>query len=313
MIDQTATKVDALASKLTYFPHDFVRDTGFVERARTAYAEDLLCDIPARDDLRVRDRLWFFDQDSEVQYEVFAQRLAWDSDFFGYGVARLHTVISEYPQPALQFWADMARHEGIKYMWTVVPDEATALKAALGATGWRQIETRVTYWRTLHDYDWPERYPVRPATARDGRALAELSARVVNPFDRFHADPYLDQRIVDKLFRAWPINSITHGFADAVLVPDVPGEARAWVSLKYHSDMHERWQHKLARPGNGAIDPSMQGWYTKLISECCYHLKDRGFDAIYIPTQATNRPVIAAWQKLGFKYGHTEHVFRAVL
>jgi hypothetical protein len=313
MIDQAATKVSDLASRLVWFPHDFVRDDGFLERARLVYAEDLLADLPLVDDLRANDHLWFFDADSEVRYQIYAERLPWDSAFFGYNVARLHAVHSDYPGPALQFWIDSMRKRRIRYAWTVVPAEATQLIQALCSIGWRMIETRVTYWRTLHDYAHPERYPVRLATPEDGLALAEVSSRTVNPFDRFHADPWLDPRVVDRLVRVWPINSITQKFADAVLVPDELGPARAWVSIKYHLDQWDRWQYKLARPGNGAVAPEMSGWYTKLISEVCYHLKDIGVDAIYIPTQATNRPVISAWTRLGFRYGHCEHVFRLVL
>lgn len=304
-----ALDIDRMVAGLEYFPHDFIRDEGFLERARRAYAEDLLRERPEEDDLRFADK--------ELNC-VIAERLPWDSSFFGYGVARLHGIFPLQSRTSdlnevMMLLRIVLRQRKIRYLFTVVPAENTELIGELSFTNWRLIETRVTYWRTLSDYAHPERYPVRLATAEDALPLAELSSQVVNPYDRFHADPWLDPKAVDRLFRVWPLTSINQKFADAVLVPDVPGEAQAWVSIKYHADMWERWGYKLARPGNGAVDPSMKGWYTKLISEVCYHLKDRGVDAIYIPTQATNRAVIAAWHKLGFKYGKTEHVFRVVL
>lgn len=302
---------DQLTQALEFFPHDFVRDEEFLTRARSAYGEHLSRELPQEDDLQLRGSYWDAQADREKSYRVYAERLPWDSRFFSRGVAKLNAVICEHPTIAIALWEEYAQKRDIRYAFTVVPAEETWFVRDLCALGWQLIETRVTYHRTLHDYQYDERYRVRIADKADLSSLMETAREVRNPFDRFRADPTFAP-YADRLMELWVANSVNGEFDDLVLVPDVL-QPKAWVSIRYHRDMWGKWGYKLSRPGNGAVDPSMAGWYTKLVSEVCYHLKDMGVQHIYIPGSVCNRAVIAAWQKLGLKYGHTEYVFRLVL
>lgn len=299
----------SLARMIDYHPYDFLRLGPEVEaRLKSWWIDQLLaCPKDRASDLSGQS-------DSAIW---FGRRLAWDSQFFGFGVGQLLGMYGDDLNYAVYTLELEAMDRGIRYLLATVPDESTALKLALGEAGWQLLETRVTFHRSLHNYDHPkgERYRVLVADKADLPALRFATKAAVNKFDRFHADPTLDKDTIDRLMDRWVEASVSREFADLVYVPDTPTRADsptalAWMSAKFEREKWAAWGLKMGRPGNAAIHPNYSGWYTRLLSEICYTMRDSGMDHIYIPASAANRAVIAAWQNLGFKYGHTEHIFR---
>ena len=59
-----------------------------------------------------------------------------------------------------------------------------------------------------------------------------------------------------------------------------------------------------------AIDNSIEkGWFSKLVSDQIYLLKNEGADCITTTTQTSNRGSIHSWEKLGFKLYSTSIIF----
>ena len=135
---------------------------------------------------------------------------------------------------------------------------------------------------------------------------------MVNPFDRFHADPAIDPKTTDRLMYRWVEASINEGFADITITPDVP-QPGAFITAKYHKDKWQSWGLKLAQPVFGAVSPEHRGWYRKILSEINYHLRDIGAEYTYLCTQLTNKAVIWVWEGLGYRFGRGELIFRKLL
>jgi len=301
---------------MSWSPMGFIRQ---VDGAgdRQLHAQHLTRTIDEHDDLRF---LGYLDDGDEAA--VFAERLPWDSEFFGYGVGRLNGIFplaAPWYRPTADYGpvvgqlVDLARRRNLTYLFAVVDPQDLATLRALAAHGFSLIETRVFYHLDLTDYTYPERFPVRAATPQDVDALARTAREMVNPFDRFHADPFIDRADADRLMERWVSTSVVENFADVTIVPDSL-DPTAFCTVRYHKDHWESWGLRLAQPVFSAVGPEFKGWYRRIISEINYHLHDEvGAEHSYLVTQITNTAVTWVWESLGYRLGKGEHVMRLIL
>jgi hypothetical protein len=304
----------ALQSNLAFSPRDFIRrPSSFIDADRMMFIEQITREMDQADELGLLYR------NADQELAVFAERLPWDSAFFGYPIARLNGIFSlraynpyENYSQAVALLLKQAQERGIRYLFASVFPEDLATIRALGENRFQLIETRAVYHRTLNNFAYPDRFSVRLATPDDIPGLAQTAKSMINQYDRFHADPFIQPKDADRLMEKWIEASISEGFADATLVPDV-ANPKAFCTVKYHRDKWQQWGVRLAQPVFSAVDPEFKGWYLKIISELNYHLRDVGAEHCYLITQVTNRAVIRVWENLGFGYGRGEHIFRIVL
>ena len=303
-----------LSENLPWSPFDFIRA---IDRKgdRQMRAEHLTRAIAPDDDLR-----FVYSETPSAELAVCAERLPWDSDFFGYGVARLEGVFYLSP-PYFRPWADFsdplrlllerASARGIRYLFAQVDARDLPLLRALGQLGFSLIETRLIYHGSLAQHE-SERYPVRAATAEDVPSIGRTAQERVNRYDRFHADPFIRPEDAARLMYRWAEASVCEGYADSVIVPDLP-EPASFITVKYHRDKWPRWGLKLSQTVLVAVSPERKGWYPRLLSEVLYHLRGIGAEHLFHVTQATNTVVVWTWESLGHHYGRSEHVLRIVL
>lgn len=315
-----ASELDAvrslLAEQLPYSPRDYI--PGISRRGdRQVFAEQLCGTLAAGDDLRFLTTLA-----DGTRLAIFAERLAWDSEFFGYGMGRLHAVIPlESPlvrpladyRPALEAFVSEARRRSIRYLLAVVDPRELAALRALGELGFALIETRYYHHGTVNPPPpRPDRLPIRLATVDDIPSLAEAARQTINPYDRFHADPLLDPDRVAQLMEKWVEQSIVGSMADVTIVPDVPRPA-AFVTYRYHREHWARWGINLVQGMLSAVAPEFMGWMDRLDLEVLRHLKEIGAQHSFGSTQVTNRAIIWFAQEAGARFGRCEHVLRSML
>ena len=297
-------------------PHGYIRGVD-ADYDRGVRISGLLRDIPPEDDFRTL----FSDRDGERW--VFMERLSWDSAFFGRGMARFDAVVTppgEKPDPrtnekanlsALQAAIRRASAHGIDYIIAMVDAIDIGTTRLLSAAGFEVIEVRCHYHKPLSQP--PDvRHATRLAVAEDVPSLAKAAREMVNPYDRFHADPAISPRDADRMMERWVEASILEGFADATIVPDVD-RPEAFCTAKYHRQHWDGWGLKLAQPVLSAVSPVHRGWYVKIISELNEHLRTVGAEHAFLVTQITNNAVIRCWEKLGFQFGKGELVFRKLV
>ena len=252
---------------------------------------------------------------------LFCERLPWDSEFFGYGVARLsavfpldaplHRPVADYA-PALEQLLDVARRRNIRYLLAQIDPRDSALLRAVGTLGFSLIETRFYHYGPVIVSELVERLPIRLATPDDIPSLARTARSCVNPFDRFHADPFIDAEAAGRLMEKWIKESVLGRMADLVLVPDMP-EPTAFVTYRYHREHWARWKVKLVQGVLSAVSPELMGWMDKLAPEVNHVLHEVGAEYSFGSTQATNRAIIFFAQEAGARFGRCEHIFRIVL
>jgi RimJ/RimL family protein N-acetyltransferase len=304
-----------LLESLPWSPLDFIRGVS-PGGDRAVHVASLLRDIDPGNDLRFRCTLG-----ANTDVAVCAERLPWDSSFFGYGVARLHGVFplrkggyahdADYA-PAIDALHGLARDRGIRYLFAVIDARDQPTTRALTAAGFALIETRLYFHQPLEAYRYPRRFRCRLATPDDIEALTALARSVENPYDRFNADPFIAKADALRMIDTWIRASIVERFADATLIPDSrsPG---AVCTVKYHADKAATWGTSVAQM---MLALSARGKGTALvglISETNYHLQERGVDHVFFTTQVGNRAAIRVAEHLGFKVGRGEYVFRLLL
>jgi hypothetical protein len=203
-----------------------------------------------------------------------------------------------------------ARERGVRYLFAVIDARDLATQRALAASGFMLLETRVYFQLALRHYQFPRRFRCRVATAGDLEGLSELARTAENPFDRFNADPFIDKRDTVRLLDAWLRASVLNGFADLTYINDT-ARPTAVCTVKYHQDKHAAWGVALAQLVLAMAGPG--GRFLGVISEINYHLKERGFDYVYFTTQLPNYATIRVGERLGFRIGRGEYVFRLLL
>ena len=306
---------EILRDNLPWSQFDFIRNIS-TAGDKELQIEKLTEDIGERNDLRFIHKL-----PGNDELAVFAEKLLWDTHFFGFGIGKLSGIFplkapffrpsADYTD-ALRALIEKARQHDIRYLLAFVDPRDLATLRALGALGFCLIETRAYYHMDIRGYDYAERYRVRKAVPEDVEALGNAAREMVNLYDRFHADPFITSVDADRLMYKWVEASICDKFADVTIVPDAV-KPTAFCTVRYHKDKWPKWKLKLAQPVFSAVSLEYRGWYRKIISEINYHLRDMGAEHSFLATQITNNPVIWVWESLGYRFGKGEYIFRLVL
>ena len=147
------------------------------------------------------------------------QFLDWDSDFFGYRIARyrgsrcLSTDVAAIRAECLA--------DGIDCVYVLADVADTASISALQESRAYMADARVTFAADLGvgiRLDASPRHTVRPAIDADIPALASIAA-VSHRDTRFYADRHFAAERCDRLYQVW-IEKSCQGRADAVLVAE---------------------------------------------------------------------------------------------
>ncbi len=274
------------------------------ERIRSA-VEDLLRDEQRRAMLGWRGRARV---DGHGLRRVAAllqvvERLAWDSEFFGFPVGRL------WPLRLTPALADLADHRcgelGIRCLYFLCDSTHPASAELAKDRGFQFVDTRVTLEFRLEAplfsrLDSPA--SIRPARAEDVPLLRDIAA-VAFQQSRFYADPNFSKDAASRLYQVWIEKSCT-GFADAVLVADVGGRAAGFITCN------------LLRPGRGdiglvGVDASYagRGLGRGLVTAALDWFSTRGVEHAEVVTQGRNDAALRLYERCGFRTARIEHWF----
>lgn len=243
---------------------------------------------------------------------VYFRELGWDSVFFKSNFLKIEFLIAKdigSTKNALNDFLKFVDRKYDKYYISAeIPSEDISTIVALCDYAFRLVETRIVWFRDdIQKYEFPSRSEVRSATTVDIDSLKIAASRAVNLYDKYHADEYFSSDTASKYLETFVSNSV-NGFADVVLVPRV-GVANAFLTGDFLGNERSIGGKSAARMVLSAVVPERSGWYTKLISEMSFLFKENAVDVAFMTTQATNRAVIKVWQRLGYKYGRSTHVF----
>jgi ribosomal-protein-alanine N-acetyltransferase len=217
-----------------------------------------------------------------------------DSEHLGAPVARL-TVAEEGRGGALESalpgllatW----RERRIWLLSCRLPAQWSAEGRLLEAAGFRAIETLVTYGRPLDPLP-PSPRPATLAGEADAEACIDIGRRAFR-FDRYHADPEIDDRGADALKAAWVRNALA-GRAEATLVVREEGRARGFVLCLLRDTTAVIDLIAVAPEHHG------RGHGRALVAGALRHFADQAH-TMQVSTQVANHVSTVLYERLGFR------------
>jgi ribosomal protein S18 acetylase RimI-like enzyme len=217
-----------------------------------------------------------------------------DSEHLGAPVAKLSTDAIQIPAALAQQLPEMIDEWQLSDIWLTSCRISANQKSdakVLEHFGFRLIETLVTFCRPLQPH-LPQTTPVTIAKPTDVEPCVRIG-EVAFSFDRYHADPLIDDQGADRLKSAWVKNSLT-GRADAALVVQTDGETCGFVlCLK---DRTEAIIDLIA------VAPEMhgRGHGKALVAGVLAHYAGTAL-TVRVATQADNAASIALYESCGFQ------------
>ena len=164
--------------------------------------------------------------------------LEWDSDKFGFPVAKVRRVMSAID---LRGAIERMRALGVVLAYYVVPESSRLADRDAAALGATLIDTRVTLVRrvgsvVLEPVDPLSRFHHADFTIESYRrggadpALVEL-ARNAGRFSRFRVDPRIDAAVFHAIYDAWLVRSVRREIAQEVYVARAASELVGLVTM----------------------------------------------------------------------------------
>ncbi|WP_440989451.1 GNAT family N-acetyltransferase [Haloarchaeobius baliensis] len=225
--------------------------------------------------------------------EIPCEKLAWDTDFFGFGVGK---VTAERVDPETLAAVDEFCHEhDIEVVFYLA--DADDMESAHHAedAGYRFVDDRITLDRDLDELpesvDTPATF--RTATDADIPALRKIAGDVFR-YDRFHADPGFDDEQADEMRATWTEN-MCGDLGDRVIVADIDGRVGGFIALELDDGVG-----KIVLTG---VDEFAQGENvgSGLTVAALQWFREEGCDSAAVVTQGRNIPAQRIYQKLGYR------------
>jgi dTDP-4-amino-4,6-dideoxy-D-galactose acyltransferase len=221
------------------------------------------------------------------------RRLAWDTDFLGFGTAEL--TAPGLPVAALRPLLAAAREQGIRLLyWSVAPTDAVAVASA-GQLGGFLADEKVTYALTppaAPPPAWPPR--VQPLHQLSP-AIAEL-AQQSGAFSRFRLDPGFAPGVFEELYARWIAGAVagTDGQQAFGYQVEAESDPAGLLTLAYAADQ--------ATIGLLAVQAQRRGtgFGRQLIQAASFQAVQRGLPTLRVVTQAANAAACAFYVQCGF-------------
>ena len=229
--------------------------------------------------------------------------LPWDSDFFGFTVARI-----EAPQPdeLAKTVTAMATYGVVLAYWSVDPEDVAA-NAAAASAGAFLADRKVTY--AINADDMRRRHDSLLSVGIEEYASAEPAPELVQLalgagiYSRFLVDPRMPSTVFPKLYTIWIRSSVNKTIADAVYVARDAGRIVGMVTVG----------EKLGRGDIGllAVDPATRGRNLglALVARAQEWALDRGYAVAQVVTQGANAGACRFYEKCGYRIDRVENIY----
>lgn len=222
------------------------------------------------------------------------RRLDWDSEFFGCNIARL-TVgrLTEDTAAHVRAWCKRNRVDCLYFL----ADSTDLTTVSLAEKhGFHLADIRLTLERPLKDSApiSPMTSAIRRGTSLDIPVLGQIATQC-HQDSRFYFDPHFTRSRCDALYQTW-IEKSLNGYADAVFVAELDGEAVGYLSC--HLPSPAEGQIGLLAVGSNGRG---KGLGQNLVRESFRWFSSKGALRVTVVTQARNVSAQRLYQGCGFR------------
>jgi ribosomal protein S18 acetylase RimI-like enzyme len=228
--------------------------------------------------------------------------LGWDSDLFGFPVARVRGQgLDRDSAAAVDAWCAEA---GVRCLYLLLDAGDLASAEVAAGHGFREVDRRATFRRSMEgaaqlSVGGPAGMEIRDAEEPELDRLMALAGRS-HRSSRFYSDGGFPVERCDALYRAW----VERGFSDpewGLLAALVDGEPAGYM---VHSGVVDGEGHGEL----GAVDARYRGQgIGRALHVAMFHvLMERGSRTHRGILSAANRPIVRLHERLGFSLDATE-------
>ncbi|GAA4029493.1 hypothetical protein GCM10022409_12140 [Hymenobacter glaciei] len=231
------------------------------------------------------------------------QSLAWDSEFMGFGVARLKAE-NLAPEDLTRCVAE-ARAAGLRLLYLIAaPDDAASNASAHTAGAWL-ADRKVTFAMPvgLAEQSALLGPAIQPTTFWTPQL--ESLALQSGEYSRFRLDANFAPTVFPGLYHRWLQNSLNHQIAREVLVFDTAstGHAQGLLTLGL--------KNGRADIGLLAVDAEARGQRIgqQLVAAARQRTAAWGLAELQVVTQLDNEPACCFYRRCGFVEWQVEHIY----
>ena len=224
---------------------------------------------------------------------VLCEYLPWDSDLFGYRIGRVapHRLDAASMDQALAW----CRQERIDCLYLLSDSDASDTVRLAEDHRFRLVDIRLTLECALEtaSSSTTNGVTIRPCCAADLPASRQI-ARQSHRDGRFYHDAQFSESLADRFYETW-IEASVQGFAQAVFVADIDGQAVGYVSC--HRD-----EGGPGRIGLLGVSASCRGRGVgkALVQHAQRWCAAQGAREMSVVTQGRNRAAQRLYQRCGF-------------
>lgn len=221
--------------------------------------------------------------------------LRWDSEFFGFPVARVNSRVMrpEDVGPISQWCADA----DVRLLYFLADDGVTSWASAAGA-GFALVDVRSTLAVDLARIAGPQSPPgngigLREADVSDLEHLLPIAASA-HVESRFFVDSRVPRDKAQELFRTWLSRSVSHELADVVFVAEHEGRAVSYISATLSDGAGS-----IGLVGVGEVARG-RGVGAAMVHKALDWLGGRGAREVSVVTQGRNLAAQRLYTRCGF-------------
>jgi dTDP-4-amino-4,6-dideoxy-D-galactose acyltransferase len=223
------------------------------------------------------------------------QRLDWDSQFFGFTIARAtSTRLTPESTAAILSWCET---HGVNCLYFLAAaNDATTVRLA-EENGFRFVDIRMTLRRRLDGVSTSRIGKtvddIRLSSVDDIPALCAI-ARTNHQDSRFYFDSNFPRQRCDALYETW-IGKSCRGYAEAVMLAEVQDKVAGYISC--HLSTQNQGQIGLS---GIAADYRGRGLGQKLVNAALRWFVHQDVNQVDVVTQGRNHQAQRLYQRCGF-------------
>lgn len=226
------------------------------------------------------------------------QILPWDSEQFGFTVARMCEATADPLQ--LQKTLDALREQQVRLVYySVLEDHADQLHCAEQCGGLK-VDDKCTYFMSLDSINQLTTHPKITAAVKEPTAELTQLAYDAGLYSRFKTDPNIPDSMFKKIYQQWLLNSLNHSIADDVLIYR---ENAAIAGMMTVGQKKNRGDIGLL-----AVNDQFrgQGIGRALVQVAQHYFCQNNLNTAQVVTQRQNHPACQLYEKCGFISEKTE-------
>jgi dTDP-4-amino-4,6-dideoxy-D-galactose acyltransferase len=226
---ETALKLENLGACLVTQP----TRSGVDFPALLSLIEGLSESLENRRSLSRRSRLAVPENSLDRMVEVISlyEFLKWDSEFFGFGIARLHSTTLN--ARILKYVLAKATIDKVDCLYYLDSGESYESLKLARENGFDLVDTRLTFEKSLEIYsqDLGDLNQLRVATPSDSSELLEI-AKSAYSSSRYFFDRNFEEGKCQEFYVEWVNKSILGNLDDYVLLREIDGVIAGYVTVK---------------------------------------------------------------------------------